>query len=222
MVNRLRLPLVIAVVVIVAMLLPGASMIAAPETPRLNGTTSFYTGPGIQLRYGVKGDAKTGMVTFVARVTNDSSDWIRNVQLKGRIPDGTTLVESFCSIPGTYPGDSDGQWVTWSRIQRQRNPEGSTSVCGFTVSGWDGKKQLVSGFQAWWDGNKNVSTWTDESGGVQKDKAVTIKWPYDADGTVKVVGVDDTFSVPTAASFSALKSDVDKLKKSAGLLSGEE
>ncbi len=226
MVKRLRLPLVIAVVVIVALLLPGASMIAAPEPPRMTGITSYIAGsPGMKMAYGAKGDPKTGMVTFVGRLYNATQvDTVLNIRYRARIPDGTQLVESWCSTPGTYPVDGVGPdgWIEWARVRQTRGPGGSASLCGFTVSGWDGKSQLTSGWQASWDSKTGVQSWTDFEGAKHYDTAVTVKYPFDFGGIVKVVGVNESVDVPTAAAFKALQDDVAKLKAAAGMSIGEE
>ena len=44
MVKRMRLPLLIAVIAIVALLLPGPAALADPSWPRLTGTTSYFLG----------------------------------------------------------------------------------------------------------------------------------------------------------------------------------
>lgn len=225
MVNRLRLPLVIAVVVIVAMLLPGASMIAAPENPRVTGISSYISGSsGMKMTYGAKGDAKNGLVTFVGRLYNTSADTVLNVRYRARIPDGTSLVESWCVTPGTYPVDSvapDG-WIEWSRVRQTRTADGSAPLCGFTVSGWDGKSQLVSGWQASWDSKTGVQNWIDEFGAAHYDVAATVKFPFDFGGFQNAQGVDAAFLAPTKATFDALAARVKALEAKAGMSAGEE
>jgi hypothetical protein len=97
MVNKMRLPLLIAVVVIVALLLPGPLALAVtPDPPRMMGITSMISGsPGVKIVYGAKGDAKTGMVTFVGRGYNTQADidWGK-VGLGAKVPAGVYLVES--------------------------------------------------------------------------------------------------------------------------------
>ncbi len=235
--NRMRLPLLIAVVVIVALLLPGPAIIAAPEAPRMTGITSLVGGaPGVTLAYGAKGDAKTGMVTFVGRVYNTQSSmyWKLN-RLRAKIPWNAQLVETWCALPGTAPADgpdADG-WIQWNNMKS--GSETSSPLCGFTVAGWDGKATLNSGWEASWQGQipsktpSNVGGYTDDTNNRLSVKAATVNYPFDrqtvggvvTDGVYRVVGVDGSNAgssqilVPSAEAFLALKARVDKLAPAA-------
>ncbi|MCL4498909.1 MAG: hypothetical protein M1335_01525 [Chloroflexi bacterium] len=231
MVKRMRLPLLIAVVVIVALLLPGPAIVASGDFPRLTGTTSFVAGtPGVKVAYGAKADAKAGTITFVGKAFNTQANvnWTK-VVLSAKVPDGLTLEESWCTLPGTTPGsgpDANG-YVQWM-FPKKAGSETSIPMCGFTVSGWDGKSTVTTGWIANWAGSTGgkapggVSTWVDASGGVHSDSAVTVNFPFDSTGFVKVIGNDDKFDVPTKATFQSLEKRVKALEASAGIPSGQD
>jgi len=246
----MRLPLLIAVVVIVALLLPGPALMAAPEAPRMTAVTSYNPSPSAVMAYGAKGDAKTGMVTFVGRVYNNYTKV--NFQLnkiRAKIPWNAQLVETWGGLPGTAPADgpnSEG-WIQWNMAKGMNNAESNSAMFGFTVAGWDGKSTLTVGWECAWAGIPNtgsdpkktnsVGGFTDETNMRDNVKAVTVNYPLDrqnvpgfgiSDGIYRVVGVDGNnygsanINVPSAEAFLALKKDVDALKSKAGISAAQD
>jgi hypothetical protein len=249
MVNRMRLPLLLAVVVIVAMLLPGPLALAVtPDPPRMMGITSMGTltgSPGVKITYGANGDAKKGMVTFVLRGYNTQADidWGRRA-LRAKVPWGVNLLESWCSQPGTFPGDYDPNtgWIEWSNQQGGGfGSETNTAVCGFTVGGWDGKQVLDSGVEVHWAGAKvdkkpNALGWTDGTNNRQNVATASFRYPFDTEivggapvrGFFLVVPQDggnegqSSIYVPSSAKFRELEARVKALEAKAGIAAQDE
>jgi len=247
MVQKMRLPLLIAVVVVVALLLPGPALMAAPsgiDAPRMQSFTSYMNGsPGIVLVYGAKGDPKTGMVTFNARVYNTYAQvtWRMN-KIRAKMPWNAQLLESWGGLPGSNIADGPDPegWIQWNTGKAAS--ETNTAYYGFTVGGWDGKSQLTVGWEASWMGSvfdkkpNSLSGYTDDTNNRNNVKVVTVNYPFDLQtiggqptkGIYRAVGFDGSnegtayIMVPSADAFLALKKDVDALKTKAALPAGQD